>query len=219
MIIFRDWDSLFKRTALKARKAPRLQGWCICCTVCLGKLRVSTKENYWPKMSPTQGSKWPSRCLDWVHFLWWRGSCIFYEDQYNHNLDQREGIEKVHQSASNKILFKLDLNQFSLQNFQNETCTTNIRAPIWNWMWIATCIGPLYFDTFLRSSNALFVCLFLEWVEHVFWHWCWREFPPWSGNIKDTWQCWLICSGVSWRKERLTELTNWNCDVHIVQLA
>ena len=78
-------------------------------------------------MSPTQGSKWPSRCLDWVHFLWWRGSCIFYEDQYNHNLDQREGIEKVHQSASNKILFKLDLNQFSLQNFQNETCTTNIK--------------------------------------------------------------------------------------------
>ena len=109
----------------EARKAPRLQGWWICCTVCLGKLRVSTRENYWPKMSPTQGSKWPSRCLDWVHFLWWRGSCIFYEDQYNHNLDQREGIEKVHQSASNKILFKLDLNQFSLQNFQNETSTTN----------------------------------------------------------------------------------------------
>ena len=161
-------------------------------------------------MSPTQGSKWPSRCLDWVHFLWWRGSCIFYEDQYNHNLDQREGIEKVHQSASNKILFKLDLNQFSLQNFQNETCTTNIRAPIWNWMWIATCIGPLYFDTFLRSSNALFVCLFLEWVAHdleqVFWHWCSMEIL----KIPDNVGC-----GASWRKERLTELTNWNCDVQL----
>ena len=52
---------------------------------------------------------------------------------------------------------------------------------------------------------ALFVLSELHDLEQVFWHWCSMEILKIPDNVG---------SCASWRKERLTELANWNCDVH-----